>query len=83
MTYHVTRRLFHTEGKDRLVFEDDPQARFLAFPAGTELADEEARRLGVAEFERKMATPSQDKMARPPRNKLGPRPADKSTEENQ
>jgi hypothetical protein len=65
MAYTVSRRLFHTADKSRVVAEGDPEARFLAFPSGTEISDDEAERLGIPDLERKMAAPPKNKMVRP------------------
>jgi hypothetical protein len=69
--FKVPERLYRTTG-DRFVAHGDPEAAFLAFPAGAELSDEEARRLGVAEYFAEKAR------ATPPQNKMGARPSDKS-----
>jgi hypothetical protein len=69
--FKVDQRLYRTtDGK--LVEEGDPAAAFLAYPAGTELSDEEARREGLL-VERKAAPKAQAK----PADKAAPKPADK------
>jgi len=42
----VTRHVWRTED-GRLVEDGDPEAAFLAYPAGSELGDAEAERLGL------------------------------------
>jgi hypothetical protein len=69
--FKVPERLYRTTD-GRLVRHNDPEAAFLAFPAGAELSDEEARRYGVAGFFAEKAR------AAAPQNKLGARPSDKS-----
>lgn len=49
MTFKVPERLYRTV-TGRLVRHNDPEASFLAFPAGHELSDEEAARHGVTAF---------------------------------
>lgn len=75
MAFKVPERLYRTE-EGRLVRHDDPAAAFLAFPAGHELSDDEARRLGVLAFFGLDKTP--EKMVAAPQNKMANRPADKS-----
>lgn len=45
----VNRRVYRT-ADGRLVEHDDPEAAFLAFPAGEDVPDAEARRSGLAAF---------------------------------
>lgn len=45
----VDRRVYRTVD-GRLVEEGDPEAAFLAYPAGEEVVDAEARRSGLTEF---------------------------------
>lgn len=66
----VPERLYRTEG-GVLVRHGDPAAAFLAFPAGTELSDEEATRHGLVAF---FAVKAKDA----PENKMVARPADKA-----
>lgn len=68
--FKVPERLYRT-GDGRLVRHGDPAGAFLAFPAGYELSDEEATRLGVRAFYQsadlqpaaKMAPRARDKAA--------------------
>lgn len=65
--FKVTERVYRTVD-GRLVRHGDPTAAFLAFPAGMELSDEEARRSGLLELMEKSRRPA-DKMAPRPRDK--------------
>lgn len=63
MAYKVPFRVCRTTD-GRLVREGDPEAAFLAYPEGEELADEEAKRSGLLELcepEPKAAPKPQDK----------------------
>lgn len=74
MTFKVPERLYHDASKSRLLKHGDPDAAFLAVNAGTELSDEEAKRLGVIAFyatEKARSAPVQDKMATRPADKGG------------
>jgi hypothetical protein len=75
MTFKVPERLYHDATKTRLLRHNDPEAAFLAFPAGTELPDEEAKRLGVIAFyaaeEKARSAPVENKMAARPADKGG------------
>jgi hypothetical protein len=64
--YTVEGRWYWTAARDRLVAEGDPEAAFLAYPAGTVIPEREARQVGL-------------KQRAPAANKLGRRPLDKST----
>lgn len=67
--FRVPIRVYRT-ADGRLVKHGDPDAAFLAYPAGMELSEEEATRFGVAAlFERKSAGRAQDKMASRPADK--------------
>jgi len=67
----VEKRLYRTtDGK--LVEEGDPDAAFLAYPAGAELSDEEARREGL--LSEKKPPP---KAAAKPADKAAAKAADK------
>lgn len=65
--YKVAERVYRTVD-GRLVRHGDPAAAFLAYPAGAELSDEEARRSGLLELAEKSRRP-EDKMAGRPRDK--------------
>jgi len=67
----VDKRLYRT-ADGRLVEEGDSEAAFLAYPAGTELSDEEARRAGL--LVEKKAPP---KAMAKPADKAAPKTADK------
>ena len=54
----VSGRWYWTNEREELVPEGDPRAAFLAYPNGEEVADEEARRVGL-----------KGKMQRPTRTK--------------
>jgi hypothetical protein len=71
VTYVVRGRWYWTADKSRLVGEGDPEAAFLAYPAGTEIPDGEAKRVGLpAGAAAKMAPKPQDKMVQgTPKNK--------------
>lgn len=71
MTFIVPERLYKT-ADGRLVRHNDPEAAFLAFPAGHELSDEEAQRWGVTAFYAAVKARSA-----PIDNKMAARPADK------
>ena len=73
MTFIVPERLYHDATKTRLLRHNDPEAAFLAFPAGAELSDEEAVRWGVVAF-----LASEEKSAPQPAHKMAARPQDKS-----
>jgi hypothetical protein len=63
---HVWRT---TDG--RLVPSGDPDAAFLAYPAGSEFSDQEAARRGLTEFGWKAKPKAADKAAPAARNKSG------------
>ena len=67
----VKGRWFWTADRKRLVLESDPEAAFLAYPDGTQVADEEARRVGLLKREtaRKAVRKPADKMMPAPENK--------------
>jgi hypothetical protein len=71
--YRVPNRLYRTVD-GRLVGHNDPEAAFLAFPAGMELSDEEAQRFGLIPPEEK---PEEKKTPRPA-DKMAARPRDKA-----
>lgn len=82
MTFRLERHKWWTADRTRLVDTGDPDAAFLAYPGGTELAETEARRVGllaaparpVVEVER-----VQEKIrSTPPENKMGPAPRSKT-----
>jgi hypothetical protein len=62
----VDKRLYRT-ADGRLVGEGDPDAAFLAYPAGTEIPDTEAVKEGLLK-----------KAAAKPADKAAPKPADKA-----
>lgn len=69
--FTVADRLYRT-ASGRLVRESDPAAAFLAYPPGTEVSDEEAKRSGLTEFYRPATEASADEKAAPPaQNKVG------------
>lgn len=69
----VTDRRVYRTTDGRLVEEDDPRAAFLAYPEGAEVADEEARRVGLAAFAEKAGSKARAKLA----DKAVARPPDK------
>jgi hypothetical protein len=73
--FRVPRRLYWTADRGRLVQHGDVDAAFLAFPAGHELALEEARRFGLLDT---VDTPvTAEKLAAEPPNKMRGRAANK------
>lgn len=75
MTFKIPERLYKTTD-GRLVRHGDPEAAFLAFPAGHELSEEEAQRWGVTAFYaavKARSAPVENKMATAPSNKSAPR----------
>jgi hypothetical protein len=72
MTYRVESHKWWTGDRSRLVGDGDPDAAILAFPAGTELAESEAVRLGL------LTVPAAKIRATPPSNKMGRAPATKA-----
>lgn len=70
----VPERLYYNADRRRLVGHGDPEAAFLAFPAGAELSDDNARRSGVTAFY------EEKRREQAPQNKMRARPADKSIE---
>jgi hypothetical protein len=74
--YRVDRHVWRTED-GRLVPDGDPDAAFLAYPAGTEFSDEEAARIGLtkslsghtSQLDTKAAAKPADKAATPQRDK--------------
>lgn len=72
--YRVPERICRT-ADGRLVREGDPQAAFLAYPAGAELSDEEAERFGLLALgtDAKLGSRPQDKLARRGRDKAAGR----------
>lgn len=78
MSYRVPERIYRTKD-GRLVRHGDPEAAFLAFPEGEELSDEEAKRFGLLEFEKKNRAPQpEEKQAAQPEDKQAAKPEDKS-----
>jgi hypothetical protein len=70
VTYVVQGRWCWTADKSRLVPDGDPDAAFLAYPAGTEIPESEASRVGLPAAATKLAPKPQDKMRSTiPRNK--------------
>lgn len=69
--YRVPRHIWRTTDK-RLVPHGHPEAAFLAYPLGTELADADADRLGVT------AVYPAEKALGKTADKAAPRSADKS-----
>lgn len=47
--FRVTKHVWRTND-NRLVFTGDPDAAFLAYPAGTEVPDTEAQRRGLVDL---------------------------------
>lgn len=70
----LDRRIYRT-GDGRLVEQNDPDAAYLEYPAGTELSDHAARNLGLASD----AGEGQKKRSKP-RDKSRSAPEDKSEE---
>jgi hypothetical protein len=66
MSIVVPGRWYWTNDRADLVPEGHPDAAFLAYPAGEEIPDEEARLSGLAA---KLQAPTQDKMLRPTKTK--------------
>lgn len=66
--FKVSERIYRTTD-GRLVRENDPDAAFLAYPAGQDLSDEEAQRFGLLDFGAKRAPQPADKLATRPRDK--------------
>jgi len=66
----IDKRLYRT-ADGRLVEEGDPAAAFLAYPVGTELSEEEARRAGL------LPAKTVPKAAAKPADKAVPKTADK------
>jgi hypothetical protein len=60
--------------RSRLVREGDPEAAFLAYPAGVSISDEEARRVGLPVDP--VQVPER-KSVRKPADKMMPAPSDK------
>lgn len=59
--YRVPQHVWRTKD-DRLVLTGDPDAAFLAYPAGTDMAEDEARRRGIVDvLEGKAARAKPDK----------------------
>lgn len=80
--FTVPRRLYWDKARIRLVEHGDPAAAFLAFPPGTELSLEEARRFRLLDLvDTPVTAPAPEsavKMAAAPENKLGALDANKS-----
>lgn len=75
--FRVPRRLYWVADRSRLVPHGDPEAAFLAFPAGAELSDVEARRYGF--LDAVDAPVEAEKQHREiTRNKMRGRPLDKA-----
>lgn len=75
--FTVTERVYRT-ADGRLCRHGDPESAFLAFPAGVELSDEEAKRSGlVSLFAPAPEEKVPEKSAVPAPNKMAARPADK------
>lgn len=70
--FRVPERLYWTADRTRLVRHGDVEAAFLAWPAGEEIPDEEARRCGL------LAGHEQKQRKAAPANKVGARPTDKT-----
>lgn len=68
MAYTVPYRVYRT-ADGRLVGHNDPDAAFLAHTEGEQLSDDEAKRLGLLAFEKKMRGDVQDKQAEKPVDK--------------
>lgn len=64
MAYLLTKKLWYTADRKTAVPDGDPRAAFLLGPAGLEISDAEAARLGL-----KGAAPAANKGAQPPANK--------------
>jgi hypothetical protein len=88
MTHRVERHKWWNADKTRLVNSGDPDAAFLAYPAGTELAESEASRVGLISTGAAPVVPTPpgvpdespaEKMrASRLSNKVGPRPVTKA-----
>jgi len=64
MAYILTEKLWYTADRKTAVSDGDPRAAFLIGPAGRELSDDEARRLGL-----KSKQPQENKKKQTPPNK--------------
>jgi hypothetical protein len=63
--FRVPRHIWRTQD-NRLVLDGDPDAAFLAYPTGEEMAEEEARRRGILDvLEGKPAQAKPEKAAKP------------------
>jgi hypothetical protein len=73
MAVKVQQRLCWDSTRRRLLPDGHPDAAFLAYPAGTEVSDEEARRVGIP-----VAGPAEPKARKtPPADKMAPVPQNK------
>jgi len=83
MTYKVPRHIWRTKD-GKLVPHDHPDAAFLAYPAGEELSDHDAKAKGVLAVYPEKKAPVK-KAAAKPADKAVAKPADKaaSTEDNE
>jgi hypothetical protein len=70
--FRVERHKWWTADRSRLVDSGDPGAAFLAYPAGSEVPDDEARRVGLL-----LVPPGGPKSRAKPPDKAAPRPPDK------
>jgi hypothetical protein len=75
--YTVENHIWRTADGD-LVEHGNPDAAILAYPAGTEVADDEAKKLGLADVGKaKPDTKAAPKAKPAPANKAVDKPADK------
>lgn len=93
MTHRVERHKWWTADRSRLVNTGDPDAAILAFPAGTEVAETDAVRLGLipaVDSETAdvvpvspVADPAGKMRAARVSNKIGPRPQAKADDDEE
>jgi hypothetical protein len=86
VTFRVIVHKWWNADRSRLVDSGDPDAAFLAFPAGTELAESEARKVGLLAVKPAVPVTEPDPVPEPeqkirsgrPADKMGPRPVTKA-----
>ena len=74
--FKTDKHLWRTAQGDRLVETGHPDAAFLAYPAGSDIPDDEAARYGL-----KSKPKPADKAAAKPADKAVAKPADKSNDD--
>jgi hypothetical protein len=57
MTFRVEKHKWWNSTRTRLVDTGDPEAAFLAYPRGTDVPDDEARRVGLTADSARLAAP--------------------------